>query len=77
MKQLTFHQNLNFNVNLDWKKKKMKLIINEQFINHVSNTHCSNINQKSYMENHSHAKQEVVYCGRQEQYFLQDAQQSF
>jgi hypothetical protein len=29
------------------------------------------------MENHSHAKQEVVYCGRQEQYFLQDAQQSF
>jgi metal-dependent hydrolase (beta-lactamase superfamily II) len=55
----------------------MKLIINEQFINHVSNTHCSNINQKSYMENHSHAKQEVVYCGRQEQYFLQDAQQSF
>lgn len=74
MKQLTFHQNLNFNVNLDWKRKKMKLRINEQFINHVSDTHSSNINQKSYMENHFHAKQEVVYCGRQEQYFLQDAQ---
>lgn len=74
MKQLTFHLNLNFKENLDWKRKKMKFIINEQFINHVFNTHSSNINQNSYMENHSHAKQEVVYCGRQEQYFLQDAQ---